>query len=255
MLANPNQGGGIIVFNKELNKSAYLTEVAGSGGLPSKNVRSIAMDRDGYVWVGTDIGVAYFIDPTDLYVPGTNAIKPIFENRFLLKDDKVTALAVDGGNRKWMGTERGVWLFNATGETLIHNFTAENSPLLSNVIRAIEIDDKTGEVFFSTDKGLISYRSDATVGTDKFESIKIFPNPVTAEFTGTVGISGLANDAIVKITDISGKLIWQTKANGGTASWNVRDYNGNHAATGMYIVFSATEDGGENAVGKIAVIE
>ncbi|MEO7988431.1 MAG: two-component regulator propeller domain-containing protein [Chryseolinea sp.] len=255
MIANPDQGGGIIVFNKEENKSAYLTEVAGSGGLPSRNVRSIAMDRDGYVWVGTDIGVAYFIDPFDLFTPGVNAIKPIFENRFLLKDDKVTALAVDGGNRKWMGTERGVWLFDATGETLIHNFTAENSPLLSNVIRAIELDDKTGEVFFSTNKGVISYRSDATVGTDAFETVKIFPNPVTSEFTGTVGISGLANDAIVKITDISGKLIWQTKANGGTATWNVRDYNGRHAATGMYIVFSATEDGGESAVGKIAVIE
>ncbi len=255
MIANPDQGGGIIVFNKEENKSVYLTEVAGSGGLPSRNVRSIAMDRDGYVWVGTDIGVAYFFDPFDLFTPGVNAIKPIFENRFLLKDDKVTALAVDGGNRKWMGTERGVWLFDATGEMLIHNFTAENSPLLSNVIRAIEIDDKTGEVFFSTDKGVISYRSDATASTNKFESVKIFPNPVTSEFTGTVGISGLANDAIVKITDISGKLIWQTKANGGTATWNVRDYNGSHAATGMYIVFSATEDGGENAVGKIAVIE
>ncbi|HPM29229.1 MAG TPA: two-component regulator propeller domain-containing protein [Chryseolinea sp.] len=255
MLANPNQGGGIVVFNKEENTSAYLTDVAGSGGLPSKNVHSIAMDRDGYVWVGTDIGVAYFVDLSRLFTSGVNAIKPIFENRFLLKDDKVTAIAVDGGNRKWMGTERGVWLFNPSGETLIHNFTAENSPLLSNVIRSIEIDDKTGEVFISTDKGVISYRSDATVSTNAFESVKIFPNPVTAEFTGTVGISGLANDAIVKITDISGKLIWQTKANGGTATWNVRDYNGNHAATGMYIVFSATEDGAESAVGKIAVIE
>ena len=255
MIANPDQGGGIVAFNKEGNKSAYFTEVAGSGGLPSKNVRSVAMDRDGYVWVGTDLGVAYFIAGTDLFSGNVNAIKPIFENRFLLKDDKVTAIAVDGGNRKWMGTERGVWLFNATGETLIYNFTSENSPLLSNRIQAIEINDETGEVFFSTDRGLISFRSDATAGTDVFQSVKIFPNPVTSEFTGTIGISGLANDAIVKITDISGKLIWQTKANGGTATWNVRDYNGNHAATGMYIVFSATEDGGENAVGKIAVIE
>ncbi len=255
MLANPNQGGGIVVFNKEENTSAYLTDIVGSGGLPSKNVRSIAMDRDGYVWVGTDIGVAYFVELSRLFTSGVNAVKPIFENRFLLKDDKVTAIAVDGGNRKWMGTERGVWLFNSTGEILIHNFTAENSPLLSNVIRAIEIDDISGEVFISTDKGVISYRSDASVGTDRFQSVKIFPNPVTPEFVGTVGISGLANDAVVKITDISGKLIWQTKANGGTATWNVRDYNGNHAATGMYIVFSATEDGAESAVGKIAVIE
>jgi ligand-binding sensor domain-containing protein len=248
MLLDPSHGGGLMVFNSENNSSLYRTEVTGNGGLPSRIVHAITTDRDGYVWVGTDEGVAYFYSPT------ADAVKPIFENRFLLRDETVTAIETDGGNRKWIGTERGAWLFSSTGEALVHNFTTENSPLLSNDIRDIEINDETGEVFFSTDKGIISFRSDATT-SEGFQQIQIFPNPVTASFSGTVGISGLAVDAEVKITDISGNLIWQTQAKGGTASWNVRDYNGRRASPGIYIVFAATADGSESAVGKIAVVE
>jgi len=249
MVTNPAQGGGIYVYDRTSKGYEYITDASGSGALPSKNVRSIAVDRDGLVWVGTDIGVAYFFEPSG------EAVKPIYESRFLLRDDKVTAIAVDGGNRKWMGTERGVWLFNATGEEMIYNFTMDNSPLLSNVIKDIAINHKTGEVFFATDKGIVSYRADATESNSIFQSVKIFPNPVTNSFNGSVGINGLATNATVKITDISGKLIWQTQANGGTATWNVRDYTGRRAATGVYLVFAATSDGVESVVGKIAVVE
>jgi hypothetical protein len=255
MILNPSQGGGILIYDREEDRYAYLTNTIGAGGLPSKNVRSIAIDRDGYVWVGTDQGVAYFLYPPDVFEPGIDAIKPIFENRFLLKDDKVTAIKVDGGNRKWMATERGVWLFDAVGEKEIYNFTAANSPLLSDLVRDVEIVPATGEVFFATDAGIVSFRSGATSGESSFQTVKIFPNPVTKEFSGVVGISGLATDAIVKITDVSGKLIWQTQANGGTATWNVQDYKGRRATTGIYLVFAATSDGSESVVGKLAVID
>jgi hypothetical protein len=245
---SPLVSGGLIVFDPETNNQRYLTDTPGAGDLPNRNVRSISVDRDGYVWVGTDEGVAYFFDKNE------DAAKPIFENRFLLRDEKITAIEVDGGNRKWIGTERGVWLFNPTGEELVHSFTAENSPLLSNRIRDIEINDLTGEVFFATDKGIVSYRSDATSSTNAFQPVKIFPNPVTGDFSGSISISGLATDAFVKITDISGKLVWETNANGGTATWNVRDYNGSRAATGVYLVFAASVDGRESVVGKIVVV-
>jgi hypothetical protein len=248
MQLNPASGGGLLVFNKLESESLLLTEADGGGELPTNSVYSIALDRDGYVWVGTDAGVAYFYDEE------SDAVKPIFENRFLLRDEKVTAIAVDGGNRKWMGTERGVWLFNASGEAAIANFTTTNSPLLSDKIVDIEIDPATGEVFFSTDKGLISFRSDATQSRIVFDDVKIFPNPVENTFTGHVGISGLATDAIVKITDVSGKLIFQTVANGGTASWDVTDYNGRRVPTGVFLVFAINSDGSESVVGKIAVI-
>jgi ligand-binding sensor domain-containing protein len=255
MVLNPALGGGLVVFDLKENKYAYLSNAEGAGGLPNRNVRSIAIDRDGYVWVGTDQGVGYFIYPPDVFTGNVDAVKPIYDNRFLLRDDQVTALAIDGGNRKWMGTTRGVWLFNPTGETLVHNFTAATTPLLSDSLLDIEVHPATGEVFFATTQGLASYRSGATQGTVSFETVKIFPNPITKQFSGTVGITGLATDAIVKITDVSGKLIWQTQANGGMATWNVQDYNGRRASTGIYLVFAATPDGSESVVGKVAVID
>ncbi|MFZ2906204.1 MAG: two-component regulator propeller domain-containing protein [Cyclobacteriaceae bacterium] len=255
MVLSPSSGGGILVFDKEANETAYLTEATGAGGLPSRLVYSIALDRDGSVWVGTSAGVAYFPSPGSVFTGSVNAVKPIFENRPLLKEEKVTVIDVDGGNRKWIGTENGVWLFNPFGEEQVYYFNAANSPLLTDEMVDIEINSLTGEVFFMTDKGITSFRSNATSGNAAFQNVKIFPNPVTPQFNGFVGISGLATDAFVKITDVSGKLIWQTQANGGTASWNVRDYNGRRAATGMYLVFATATDGSESVVGKIAVVE
>jgi hypothetical protein len=248
MMLAPAQGGGLIVFNKKSNEHKHITIQDNQGELPSNNVYSFASDRDGYVWVGTDAGVAYFYDWR------RDAVKPLFQNRFLLRDEKVKAIAIDGGNRKWMGTERGVWLFSPNGEEAIANFTSKNSPLLSDNIIDIEIHPVTGEVFFATDKGTCSYRADATAGAQSFSAIRIFPNPVTPSFTGQVGITGLATDAVVKITDVAGTLIWQTQANGGTASWDVRDHHGRRVRTGVFLVFAVAPDGSESVAGKIIVV-
>jgi hypothetical protein len=252
---DPSRGGGILVFNENNNSSVILTDAAGLGGLPSNSVNSITIDRDGAVWIGTDLGVAYFNEPMSVFSGSVNAIKPIFDGRFLLRDDEVTAIAVDGGNRKWIGTARGLWLFNESGEVLIHNFTTNNSPLLSDVVRDVEVNGETGEVFVATEEGLLSYRSDATDSKNEFETVKVFPNPVTADFVGSIGITGLATDALVKITDINGKLVWQTRANGGSASWNLQDVNGRRPSTGVYIVFAVTDDGHDSAVAKIAFVD
>lgn len=245
----PASGGGLLAFDWKQNSAYYKSNVAGSGALPDKNVNCITTDLNGYVWVGTDAGVAYFLSPAD------DAIKPIFDNRFLLRDEKVTAIEIDAGNRKWIGTDDGVWLFDADAQVMLQNFTIDNSPLLSNLIQDIEIDASTGEVFFATNRGIVSYRSDATTPEKKFNNAKIFPNPVSPGYSGTVGISGLTEHASVRITDISGKLVWQTRANGGTATWNVRDHHGRRASTGIYLVFATSDDGAESMVGKIAVVE
>ena len=249
MALNPSAGGGLVAFDVKSDMAFYKTDVVGHGALPHKNVNALAVDRDGYTWIGTDAGVAYFLSPSQ------DAVKPIYENRFLLRDEKITAIETDGGNRKWIGTERGVWLFNESGELLLNHFTTANSPLLSNVIEDIEINPQSGEVFISTSEGLASYRSDATESAPAFESVKIYPNPVHPGFSGLVAISGLTQDAEVKITDISGKLLWQTQANGGTASWNLRDHRGTRATTGVYLIFAIGQDGRQSVVGKIAVIE
>lgn len=246
---NPATGGGLLIFDPEENQAHQKTTAIGSGALPHHEVLSLASDRDDNMWIGTAAGLAYFFSPHE------DVVKPIYQNRFLLRDEKITAIAVDGGNRKWIGTEEGAWLFNPSGEELIHHFTEENSPLLSNIIREITIDPETGEVFFATGRGIISYRSDAVDAGEHFGKVKIFPNPVHPGYNGTVGISGLASDARVRITDISGKLVWQTQANGGMATWHVRDHHGTRVTTGIYLVFASSADGSESMVGKVAVVE
>lgn len=246
---NPSQGGGLSVFDPKTEETRYLTDADNSGELPSRNVYAIEEDRDGYIWVGTDRGAAYFYDA------GSDVVRPIIGNIYLLLDDRVTAIETDGGNRKWMGTQRGAWLISPTGEESVEHFTTLNSPLPSDNIIDIEIDQKSGEVFFLTDKGLVSYRSDATESRARFSSVKIFPNPIRANFSGSVGITGLATDALVKITDITGKMIWQSQANGGAVSWNGRTAEGRRVSNGIYLVFAATPTGTESMVGKVAVID
>jgi len=162
---------------------------------------------------------------------------------------------VDGGNRKWIGTNKGAWLFGPDGTELVGNYNLLNSPILSDKILDIEVNQVSGEVFFGTDKGIISFRGDAVKASDQHTSVKIFPNPVTPNFNGIVGIEGLPQNSIVKITDISGNLVYQTRSEGGMATWNVVDINGQRPNTGIYLVFSSTEDGNDAYVGKLAIVK
>jgi len=254
LIIDPSSGGGIVVVDPFTGNSRYLTSQSGNGGLASTTVNTLALDKDGFVWAGTNLGVSVFTNPFAVLTGQVNAIEPIFENRQLLRDEFVTDIKIDGGNRKWVGTQRGLWLFDDQADTQIKFFNQANSPLPSDNIIDIEIHEKSGEVFIGTEKGIVSYRGTSTEGDPTHENVKIFPNPVRQDFTGTVGISGLVNDALIKITDASGKLIWRTQANGGTATWNVKDYNGNRAMTGVYYVLSSSADGEETFVGKIAII-
>ncbi|MTI20142.1 T9SS type A sorting domain-containing protein [Fulvivirga sp. RKSG066] len=255
LIIDQDNGGGILVFDPDTGDTRYLTSNINSGGLPSDIVNSLTIDKEGLVWVGTDVGVSVFTNTSGVFNGSVDAVEPIFENRQLLRDEEITDIEIDGGNRKWIGTNRGVWLFDEQADNQLRFFNIDNSPLPSNQIIDIEIEPTTGEVFFATPQGMVSWRSTATESGDEHTNVEIFPNPVRENFNGTVGISGLASDVDVRITDVSGKLIWKTKANGGTATWRVRDYNGNRAATGVYLVFSSSEDGEETFVGKIAVIK
>ncbi|HSI91749.1 MAG TPA: T9SS type A sorting domain-containing protein, partial [Adhaeribacter sp.] len=168
---------------------------------------------------------------------------------------RVNVIAVDGANRKWVGTENGAWLFNETGDQVIYNFTMQNSPLPSGRITDIAVNHATGDVFFSTEGGLASFRAGATVTTEKLDCANVFPNPVRPGYSGDIAITGISNNASVKITDITGALVFQTKALGGTALWNGRDNNGKRVRTGVYLVLSSNAEGAETCISKVAVIE
>lgn len=256
---NPNQfspsipGADVLVYNESVNEVQSVVRDANPADLPGTLITDLMVDRNGLVWIGGDEGVAYFPNPARVFSEVV-LVKPVFERQFLLRDEYVTCLAVDGGNRKWVGTRNGLWLFSETGEAMVHHFTQANSPLVSDVISDIAVNPQDGEVFVATDRGLVSYRGDATEGNISHQSVEVFPNPVQSSFGGTVGIRGLAQDATVKITTVSGALVRELQAQGGTATWDGRNQTGQSVSTGVYLLFSATTEGEETYVGKLAVI-
>jgi ligand-binding sensor domain-containing protein len=252
---------GLMMF-KEINKAAgtstqiYFGVEQNRGELPDINVNAISVDQTGQVWIGTGKGICVFTNPSQIKsgsIP--KAYLPIVKGFPLFFDKKINCIKTDAANRKWVGTPDGVFLLSADGLETILKFDKSNSPMIDNNVNTITINERSGEVFFGSDKGIISYRGDATFGEVSHQDVKIFPNPVERDFEGVVGISGLANNARVKITDVAGKLTYETPSNGGTASWNLKDYTGRRATAGVYLIFSASEDGAEKYVGKIAVLD
>ncbi|MBL0268752.1 MAG: hypothetical protein IPP99_08840 [Chitinophagaceae bacterium] len=227
---------------------------SGNGNLPSNEVLCVAKDKNGFIWIGTADGVAVIQCPELIFEAGAcDAIWPVIPNGnfagYLLKGQSVRSIAVDGADRKWIATANAVFLVDATGEKLIYRFTEDNSPLLSNDVSHISIDGKSGEVYFSTAKGICSFRSTATEGGEKNESVLVFPNPVPPGYSGTIAIKGLANNSIVKITELDGRLVYQTRALGGQAIWNGRNYRGQRVASGAYLVL-VSQDAGTNLDGQ-----
>lgn len=237
-----------------------LTNITGMGNLPGNRILSLAEDLDGEIWIGSDEGIGVIYSPGNIFTGGDYDAQRILVEvdgyvQYLLESESVTAIAVDGDNRKWVGTERaGVFLLSADGTKEIHHFTVENSPLYSNLIVDIQINGETGEVFFATDQGIISYKSTATNGGTVNEDVVVYPNPVREGYTGTIAIKGLVNNADVKITDVSGTLIYATKAEGGQAIWNGTNFDGRKASTGVYLVFATDDQGNEKMVTKILFI-
>ncbi|MEY4541068.1 MAG: hypothetical protein RLZZ306_2825, partial [Bacteroidota bacterium] len=249
--------GGILVISPK-NQRQFISTSVGSGNLPSSTVKSLAVDRDGQIWVGTDRGVVVFDNPSDVFSGRSfDAYTPVFERRRLLGNETVNSIAIDGGNRKWMGTKNGIFLFNPDGTELVSNFNEKNAPLPSNEILYITSELNTGEVYIRTAKGMVSYRGTATEGTLKQDenAVKVFPNPVRPDFEGQIGIEGLVENAFVKITDIAGNLVFETRANGGTAVWNGNTLSGGRVETGIYLIFSANAKGEETLVSRLAVVK
>lgn len=249
-----SSGFGVSVRNPQTNQSRTFSTGKNYGNLPSGNVNCIVEDREGLIWIGTDNGLAVIANSKEIISRATDAYQPIYQGRRLFLQEDVKAIAIDGGNRKWFGTPRGISLYNATADELIQNFTTENSPIPSNSIYDIIVEPISGEVFFATEKGLISFKSDATDPSENFSNVKIFPNPIRPEFQGLLTINGLTENSIIKITDASTRLIYETKSNGGTATWNLQDNTGKRASTGVYLIFTVSEAGNERFIGKFLMI-
>jgi hypothetical protein len=225
-------------------------------------IYTIVQDKNGVMWVGTDMGPFLFNNLSNVYNSDYTCSRVKIPRNdstnladYLLVGENIIAIAIDGANRKWIGTKSsGVYLMSENGQRTIQHFTVSNSPLLSNNVMSIAINPVTGEVFFGTDQGIVSYQSDANQAGTTFGDVYAYPNPVRQGYTGVITITGLMDNTQVKITDITGNLICETVSNGSIATWDGKDVHGRKVSTGIYLAICANADGTQSAITKILVI-
>ncbi len=244
----------------------FLSEEGGGGqGLPVVGVNAIVEDRDGLVWIGTDEGLAYVVN-TGIVArdPNTTPIWPIRadrregESQFLLFGLKINDLAVDPANRLWVATDEGAWLIEEAGLGFqeVAHFTTENAPLFSDIIVSVEVDARTGDVYFVTDAGLLSYRSEAIAPAEQSQDLVVYPNPArfSTDAAPEIFIEGLVEETEIRIVTAGGELVRRIEARGGRTRWDGRDESGRLVPSGMYVILAVGTNGEKAAVGKVAII-
>lgn len=238
----------------------YLSTAVGNGHLPSLDIHSVCEDKDGHIWVGTAKGVSVFYNPENIFTSSNWDSQQILidqdgQTKILLENDIIKAIATDGVNRKWIGTESsGVYCLSSDGQKEIYHFTKDNSPLYSNLIRDIVTDETSGDVFIATDEGVQSYRTSIIKGFEEYTDVHAYPNPVRPGYSGSVSIIGLIDESEVKITDVSGNLVWSTKSQGGQVEWDMKSFSGTKAASGVYIIYCSTASGDKSATTKLLIV-
>ncbi len=249
--------------------SSHMAKVNPNNGskLSTDAVTALVQDQNGNIWIGTNKGIKVIYDGYKAFQNGGNGeVSPVtcanitITNgefaEYLMAYESITAIAVDGANRKWVGTANGgLYLISANGLEQLEHFTTVNSPLFSDKIIAIGINERTGEVYIGTDRGLQVYRGTATYAESfPLDKVYAFPNPVRPDYDGPIAIKGFTRNGIVHITDAAGHTVYSTTANGGQAIWNGRTQSGERVASGVYYVFASDAQGDNRSVAKILII-
>lgn len=255
------QGGGIWVFHEgaDINSPTddKWVKILQNNGLVSNQVLSIKSDQNDYVWIGTNQGLNVFTgrDPFTNLKIDRFIVEQDGSVGYLMGEEYIRDILVDGGNRKWFATTNGVFCIDEYGQRVIKHFTKENSPLLSNRSICLGQVDYSSELFIGTDFGIISYQNDAGNGNNSFGEIKVYPNPVYPKYDGDITIDGLAQNSEVRIADVQGRVVYQTKSNGSKATWNGLRFDGTRPNSGVYFIFAINQDGSETALGKFVFIQ
>lgn len=257
------QSHGVLAFDETRSEgSRFISMVEEeSGNLPSTDVRALALDKSGNLWIGTTNGIRVYFGADNIFNdsnPQTNEIIIVEEDgvpKELLFQQQITDIEVDGSNNKWIGTSSsGVFYMSPDATETLAHFTKDNSPLPSNTITDIEIDSESGRVYMGTTKGVVSFQGTATAPKETLENVYAFPNPVRPGFNGNLSIAGLTNNAVVKITDIEGNLVYEATAEGGTLLWDLKAFGRHKVASGVYLILIANEDGTETKVTKVMIV-
>ena len=263
-------GRGVLVLDTGdptvVNESTgvKLTEEAGRGNLPDASVTAIIEDKEGEVWVGTERGIARFIFP-QFIITGSQEERraqwlinedPDAASPFLLRDINVTSMAVNAANQKWIGTaSEGVWLLNATGGRILKRFTSDNSPLFSDAIQDIAVNDQTGEVYFSTEAGLSIYRDTPVAAVSTMDELKVYPNPFVYDRHTDIKIENLSDITTIRVLGVDGTLIRVIENRGGRVAWDGRNERGDRVGSGVYVIVALGPEGDERGIGKVAIIK
>ncbi len=265
-----NEGRGLVV--KRINgdnvgDGVILRDESGRGNLPHPMVNAVVQDRRGEIWIGTERGLARFPFPQRV-IDGTTADRQASflinadetaDSPFLLRTSNVTSIAVNSANQKWIGTSgEGVWLIDEEGgrHRAIRNFTTDNSPLISNNVTSVAYDDVSGQVFIATDLGLVSYVDVVRGSVAEMDDLFIYPNPFSyrKENRERIVIDGLSSQTTIRILTVDGRLVRRLDTRGGRVEWDVRDFNGDRVATGVYIVVAADSQNDQRGTGKVVVV-
>ncbi|HAR72965.1 MAG TPA: hypothetical protein DCR77_06100, partial [Flavobacteriaceae bacterium] len=255
--ASGRQGGGVTVLDK---KYEIVTTMTTSNKLPINNVLTVANDKSNNLWIGTEQGLVVLYGADNAVSSNNIVAEPIVIIQdgipeALLTDVGIYAIKVDNANNKWIATNgAGVYYVSDSGESTKLHFTSKNSPLPSDIVYDVSIDESTGKVFFATEKGVVSYNGDVSTEANNFNNAIAYPNPYRPEYKGNVTIKNLPNRALVKITDIVGNLLFEKKAEGGIVEWNTNNAKGKPVASGIYLVLMTNADGTETKTLKIAVV-
>ncbi|MDD3286392.1 MAG: two-component regulator propeller domain-containing protein [Bacteroidales bacterium] len=231
----------------------------------SNKINCMVQDKEGEIWIGTDKGIKVIYSLDDIYSTQDNGTSVVTCNniiyqeegiaQYLLNFDNINTILCDGGNRKWVGTERnGIFVFSPNGDKQLYHFTAENSPLYSNRVLTMAQDPQTGEIYIGTDRGIISYKAESTAPKEEAGALYVYPNPVRPDYNGTIAIKGFVYDSDVRITDIAGNMVAHVKSIGGQAVWDGKNFKGEKISSGVYLIFGSASEGKETAVGKILFV-
>ena len=255
-----SDNSGLLAFSEKTNTFKKITTGENTGNLPNNYVTSIAVDKNNQLWIGTTKGLRVLSNVNNFQTDAQLNTKSIIilEDGLaqeLMYEQGISDIVVDGANNKWIGTyDSGIFLVSPDGQKTIYHFTKDNSPLPSNIVNDIAINNTTGEVFIATTKGMISFKGLATKANENLNNAFVYPNPVRPEYEGTVKISGLIDKANVKITDIEGNLVFETTTSGGTIEWDTTAFGKYKVASGVYMIFISAEDGIETKVKKVMII-
>src|SRR5690606_15882952 len=251
---------GLVGFNEAYQNRKIVIDDSYDNGVPYNRVATLAIDNNNRLWVGTALGLRVLPSVDRFLTEDQLNLNPIIIMddglaQELLYRQSVKKIKVNGADQKWIGTiGSGVFLVSSNGQETIHHFTKDNSPLPSNNILDIDINPRTGEVFFATDKGMVSYKGTATSASENLGGVYVYTNPVRPEYIGTVKIAGLTDKANVKITDIEGNLVYEAKSEGGTIEWDTTAFGKYRVASGVYMIFITTQDASETKVKKVMIV-